>query len=141
MYPSKKDTKLWVAMNFALRAISRDMESALKAEGLPGLRWYDVLWALEGAKDGLRPFELEKKLLFEQSNVSHMLRKILSEGLVEIVAHEDDGRGKVVRITNAGRDVRKEMWRVYGPLIHKHFSKIQGQQDLEAYVDPALLDW
>ena len=140
MYPSEEETRLWVSMNFAMRAISRDMETALKSAGLPSLRWYDVLWVLEGAKDGLRQFEIENKLLFEQSNVSHMLRKIVSAGLVETVTHEGDRRGKIVRITKAGRATRKAMWKVYGPLIHKHLGKIRTPDDLLAYVDPTLLD-
>ncbi len=140
MYPSKQETRLWVSMNFAMRAISRDMEAALKSAGLPNLRWYDVLWVLEKAKEGLRQFEIEEKLLFEQSNVSHMLRKIVNAGLVETVTHEGDRRGKVVKITKEGLRTRKEMWKVYGPLIHKHLGKIQTQDDLLAYVDPTLLE-
>lgn len=124
MYPTQEETHVWLALNLAQRSIHRAMEAALKENGLPSLRWYDVLWELERAKEGLRPFELERRLIFEQSNLSHMLRRIIGEGLVEQLAHKGDGRGKVVRITAAGRKVRKRMWKVYGPLIHQHFSKI-----------------
>lgn len=122
-------TAFWVALNLAYRSVHRDMEKALKKAELPPLRWYDVLWALERATDGLRPFELEKGLLFEQSNLSRMLRRIIDEGLVEERAFEGDGRGKILRISAKGRKVRKQMWAIYGPEIERHFGEISERQD------------
>ncbi len=132
MNPSKAQTEFWIALNRAQRATHRTMEEALKAEGLPSLRWYDVLWDLERTKVGLQPFELEKSLLFEQSNLSHMLRRMIAEGLVEQKAHRHDGRARVVTITNKGRKVRKRMWAIYGPLIHEEMNKIPEQCDVES---------
>ncbi len=125
MYPTKEETALWVALNLAQRSVYSTMDSALRAEGLPRLRWYDVLWAIEraGAK-GLRPFEVEKSLLFEQSNLSRLLRRMIGEGLVEESVFQDDRRGRVLRITGKGRQVRAQMWKIYGPMIHKNMSKV-----------------
>lgn len=129
MYPSMEETNLWVALNLVQRATYRTIDTALKVEGLPPLRWYDVLWELERAEEGLRPFELEKRLIFEQSNLSHMLRRIVGEGLVKQKAHQDDRRGKVMIITKKGRGVRKQMWKIYGPLLHEYLSKVPDQYD------------
>ncbi len=117
-------TAVWVALNLAYRSVHREMEKALKEAGLPSLRWYDVLWELERSRDGMRPFELENGLLFEQSNLSRMLRRIVDEGLIQAFAYEGDGRGKVLRITAKGRRLRKRMWQIYGPQIESHFGKI-----------------
>ncbi|MEH6548030.1 MAG: hypothetical protein V7701_16455, partial [Sneathiella sp.] len=66
MYPTEEETKLWVALNLSQTKIYRIIDTALKSEGLPNLRWYDVLWELERAQEsGLRPFELERILIFE----------------------------------------------------------------------------
>ncbi|MGI9494011.1 MAG: MarR family winged helix-turn-helix transcriptional regulator [Geminicoccaceae bacterium] len=106
------------------------MDSALKAKGLPPLRWYDVLWSLERAKGGgVRPFELEKLLIFEQSNLSRLLRRMIDAGLVEEAIFQDDRRGKVLGITSKGLEIRSEMWKVYGPLIHEHMGGISKQFD------------
>ena len=130
MNPTQKETELWVALNLSQRAIYRAMDSALKAEGLPPLRWYDVLWELERTEsNGLRPFEIEQRLIFEQSNLSRLLRRLASEGMVEEFSFPGDGRGKVLKITARGRETRKRMWKIYGPLIHKHMSKIADQGD------------
>ncbi|MGI9424619.1 MAG: MarR family winged helix-turn-helix transcriptional regulator [Hyphomicrobiaceae bacterium] len=129
-YPTEDETALWVALNFAQRAIYRQIDSALKLAGLPPLRWYDVLWSLERAgDDGLRAFELEKMLIFEQSNLSRLLGRMVGEKLVREAVFKDDRRGKVLRITAMGRQVRTQMWQIYGPLIHEHMAKIKKSDD------------
>ncbi len=131
MYPTAEETALWVALNDAQRSIYRSMDSTLKAEDLPPLRWYDVLWALERAKGaGVRPFELERLLIFEQSYLSRLLRRMIEAGLVEESVFKDDRRGKVLVITSKGCQIRGQMWKIYGPLIHKHMDSISNRFDL-----------
>ena len=127
-FPTEAETALWVALNLAQRSIYVAMNAALKAEGLPPLKWYDVLWAVERSeKSGLRPSELEKSLVFEQSNLSRMLQRMIGEGLLKEAVCPQDRRGKLVRSTQKGRRVRKRMWKVYGPLIQEHMSKLSGE--------------
>ncbi|MGI9489657.1 MAG: MarR family winged helix-turn-helix transcriptional regulator [Geminicoccaceae bacterium] len=129
-YPTAEETALWVALNRAQRSIYRSMDLALKAKGLPPLRWYDVLWALERAEGGrVRPFELERLLIFEQSNLSRLLRRMVGAGLVEESVFQDDRRGKILGITSKGCRIRGQMWKIYGPLIHEHMSGVSKQFD------------
>lgn len=144
MYPSDEETGLWLALNLAHRTAHRSIEAALKAKGLPALRWYDILWELEQAEEGLRPQELERRLVFEQSNLSRTLRRMVGEGLVDQTTHEGDRRGRIVKITVSGKEIRKRMWTVYGPLITENLRKIPGSHDFDAMaaalgalVDPA----
>lgn len=131
MYPTKEETALWMALNRAQDSVYSAMDAVLKAEGLPRLRWYDVLWSIERAEGpGLRPFELEKSLIFEQSNLSRLLRRMIDEGLVEESVFEDDRRGRLLRITRKGRRVRLQMWKVYGPMIHAHMNRLSESHDL-----------
>ncbi len=132
MYPTSKETSLWVILNQVQRSIHREMELALKAEGLPPLRWYDVLWAIERVKDGgLRPVEMEKSLIFEQSNLSRLLQRMVAEGLVKESVFQDDRRGKLLSITAKGHQVRMRMWKIYGPLIHQHMCVLSIEYDPE----------
>lgn len=120
-FPTREETEAWVALNLAQRKIYRAMDTALKAEDLPPLRWYDVLWSLERSdKAGLRAFELERMLIFEQSNLSRLLTRMIGEGLVRESVCRQDRRAKVLRITAAGRRTRARMWATYGPLMHRH---------------------
>lgn len=120
-FPTAEETALWVSINRAQQYVYRSMDSVLKTRKLPPLRWYDVLWSVERAKsDGVRPFELERMLIFDQSNLSRLLRRMTDEGLIEEAQFSGDKRGKILNITAKGRRTRKKMWRIYGPLIHQH---------------------
>ncbi|WP_299943183.1 MarR family winged helix-turn-helix transcriptional regulator [uncultured Ruegeria sp.] len=118
-------------MNRATRRIQSDISAALKEAGLPPLKWYDVLWSLERHGGQLRPFELAQDTIFEQSNLSHLSKRIAAEGLIDFVELGSDRRGKVLKITEKGRDVRKRMWSIYGPMLHdrmRTFGKADGWQ-------------
>lgn len=122
-FPSELDTRLWVAFNRVQQAVHRSMDSEMKKRGLPSVKWYDVLWSLERiGGEGLRAFELEHIALFEQSNLSRLLARMVREGFIEEFRCPSDGRGKIYQITDKGKDLRLEMWQVYGPLIQKQMS-------------------
>lgn len=125
MFPDDKEEELWVALNLTQRAMYKTMETTLKSKGFPPPRWYDVLWAIERAKEcGLRAREIERSLIFEQSNLSRLLRQMINEGLIKETQFERDKRGKILRISKKGRELRHAMWQVYGPLIHTQMQKI-----------------
>lgn len=111
--PSPQTIAAWTRLVTASRVLLDRIEAALKAEGLPPLGWYDALWELERAEAGLRPFELQERLLLPQYGMSRLLDRLVTAGLVERLAVEEDGRGQRVRITTQGRDTRGRMWPVY----------------------------
>lgn len=111
--PSPQTIAAWTRLMTASRVLLDRIEAALKAEGLPSLSWYDALWELERSEGGLRPFELQERLLLPQYGMSRLLDRLVSAGLVERLAVEEDGRGQRVRITATGRETRGRMWPVY----------------------------
>lgn len=129
--PTEFETEIWVAMNRATRRIQSDIGAALKEAGLPPLKWYDLLWSLERHGGQLRPYELAQDTIFEQSNLSHLSKRLAAEGLVEFVEFGSDRRGKILKVTEKGRDLRKRMWSIYGPMLHEKmraFGKVDGWQ-------------
>jgi len=76
MEPTYVSLMVWVALNLSHRTIHRKTNSALKAAGLPALAWFDVLWELARVPNGIRPQDLDKILLFEQSNLSRLLKRM-----------------------------------------------------------------
>jgi DNA-binding MarR family transcriptional regulator len=65
---------------------------------------YDVLVALTDAPEGrLRPFALQRALMWEQSRLSHHLHRMERRGLIGREPCDDDGRGAFVVLTEAGR--------------------------------------
>jgi DNA-binding MarR family transcriptional regulator len=110
----------WVALTRAQRGTIGRVEARLKEAGFPPLSWYDALWELEKVGPcGMRPFELERAMLFEQYNLSRLADRLEKAGLVERGACPGDRRGQVLRATEAGQKLRREMWKVYAEAIQE----------------------
>lgn len=118
MDPSEDAQAAWIALNRAHHAALSRIEARLKAAGLPPLAWYDALLELERAGPaGLRPVELERRMLLPQYGLSRLLARLEAEGLVARAPCPEDARGQVVTATAAGRALRRRIWRHYGPAI------------------------
>lgn len=117
--PNDEVTTAWTRLQRAAQATLSGVEQALKAGGFPPLGWYDVLLELERAEPGLRPKELEQRLLLEQYNLSRLLQRLDKASLVTISRCPEDGRGQVVAITDGGRELRRTMWPVYAQAIQQ----------------------
>lgn len=116
--PSETVVDAWIALVRAQQAAVLKVERAFREEGLPPHSWYDVLWELDRApQSGLRPFEIERRLLIAQSNISRLIDRLESQGYVERRACKEDGRGQHIAITVAGRELRRKMWPVYARAI------------------------
>ncbi len=131
--PTDAVTGAWISLIKAQRKALRRVEADIKSAGFPPLTWYDVLLELKRAGGSLRPQEMEAKLLLEQHNVSRLIDRLAGAGMVERRPYEGDGRGQVVAITTAGRDLQKRMWPVYGAAIQKYVGAPLGSdRDAEA---------
>jgi len=119
-HPRDAVVRAWARLAQAQQIALTTIEGALKAAKLPPLAWYDALLELERAGDrGLRPGELQSEMLLAQYNLSRLIDRIEHAGYVERRPCDDDGRGQVIVITSAGRDLRRRMWAVYGPAIQR----------------------
>lgn len=116
--PSEAIVDAWISLVRAQQAAVLKVERAFRDAGLPPHSWYDVLWELDRASEpGLRPYEIESRMLVAQSNISRLIDRLEERGLVERRACETDGRGQHVVITPAGRALRRQMWPVYAKAI------------------------
>lgn len=125
MTPTDQEQHLWIAFKLAHRTINREMERALASAGLPSLNWYDVLWVVEMSGDkGVWARNLKGLLLFEQSNLSRVLARLVDSGLICETVCEEDRRAKILKITDEGAKLRLRMWAVYGEQIQVHMKKM-----------------
>jgi len=129
--PSDPTTDAWIALVRAQQKVLGAVEADLKAAGYPPLSWYDILLELRRARpDGLRPMDFEPRLLLAQHNVSRLLDRLEKAALIRRAAHEHDGRGQQIHITDAGLELLKRMWPVYGAAIERHVgSKLAGDDE------------
>ena len=130
--PSEKAVLAWARLMRVSRQLSEKVEDALKRSSLPPLAWYDALHEIaEAGEGGIRPFLLIDRMLLVQYNVSRLLARLEGERLIEKLEVPGDGRGQTVRITEAGRDLRRRMWAVYGQAIDGLVGSKLGTADLE----------
>lgn len=116
--PSHAAVSAWVALVRAGQAVPAAVEADLKRLGLPPLDWYDALLELRRAGEaGLRPVELERRMLLAQYNVSRLVDRLARGGLVDRRPCPDDARGSILAITEAGRDLLRGMWPAYATSI------------------------
>src|SRR5262249_36305680 len=113
-------TSAWVRLVRARHKVVSAVEADGKAAGALAMEWYDVLWELERSPEGLRPFELERRLLFAQYNLSRQVDRMVEAGMVRKVASPEDKRGHVLHVTEAGRKARKATWPHYSKSISRH---------------------
>ena len=111
-------SRAWVQLLRAQRRALYSVERALRAADLPPLEWYDVLLELERGGP-LRPRDLQDRVLLAQYNLSRLLQRMESDGLVERERCTEDARCHWLRITAAGRALRERMWPVYSTAIQQ----------------------
>jgi DNA-binding MarR family transcriptional regulator len=119
--PSASAVLAWAKLVRVHQVLLAAVERDLRAAGQPPLAWYDALLELARAPEGrLRPFELERRMLLAQYNLSRLLDRLERKGLVAREPCFEDGRGQWVVITAAGRERQRAMWPVYAASIQGH---------------------
>lgn len=139
------DSKLaaWARLIRVGQLLVEGVEADLKAAGFPPLAWYDALLELRRAgPEGLRPFQLQQRMLLTQYNLSRLLDRMQRAGLVERSACAEDGRGTVVATTAEGLALRERMWPAYRAAIRTRFADklTEGQADDLAQLMARLLE-
>lgn len=120
----EKTKSAWPAFLTAHDTLVVLIEERLRAAGLPDLNWYVVLWVLERAPEQrLRMHELADAAVIARSNLTRLVDRLEKAGLVTRERVAEDRRGAYARLTEAGADMRKRMWRVYEPAIDELFSQ------------------
>lgn len=121
---------LWLGINGAQRRILHTTERKLRAENLPSLHWFDILWTLMAKAEPMRPQALEAALNFEQSKLSRTLAAMEKSGEVKVKTFAGDRRGKLVEVTAKGENTARRIWKVYGPLLVDLLAKPMQGQDI-----------
>lgn len=117
-----KSSSAWPALLTARALIVDEVERRLTEAGLPELAWYDVLWALERAPSGrLRMHELSAQTVITRSNITRLIDRLETAGLVTRQRDGEDRRGALALLTPAGRRMRAQMWKVYGAAVGELF--------------------
>ncbi|WP_285240969.1 MarR family winged helix-turn-helix transcriptional regulator [Arthrobacter sp. G.S.26] len=123
--PVRLAAETWESLFRAQVAVMRKLQQGPAFRQL-ALNEYDVLFTLSRCPSGwLRLNELNDNVLLSQSSLSRLVERLQKRGLVDRMPAPEDGRGVLLRLTDAGRDLQKEIGREH-------------VRDISALVTPAL---
>ena len=118
--PSKQTELAWVLLVRTQQILLGRVETRLKEAGLPPLSWYDVLLELgRDPESDIRQYEIGERVLLNKHNLSRLIDRLESDGLVKRQACDTDGRGSIVKITKKGMQLKQKIWPVYAQAIQE----------------------
>ena len=129
--PSDPIQRAWVALGRVSQAVQCHVEGELKKAGFPELSWYTVLWELERAGKPTRPKDLAIPLFILPYQLSRLVDRMATEGLVKRILCKEDKRGHLLEPTAKGYALRKAMWAVYAPAMDEAMKSIDDKEALK----------
>lgn len=130
--PTKTAIAAWASLFEACQNLRKITGRKLSKAKLPPLAWYDVLWAVYRSPDKqIRQYHIGRELLLEKHNLSRLLDRLETEGMITRLPCNKDKRGKYIQISDKGVLLLKTMWQVYGTVIQENFSVHFDEKELE----------
>jgi DNA-binding MarR family transcriptional regulator len=100
---SKERLRLWIRMLRASRTIEAELRERLRREFDTTLPRFDVMAALYRAPEGMLMSGLSSFLLVSNGNVTGIIDRLVTEGLVTRALRNGDRRTSMVKLTDTGR--------------------------------------
>ena len=100
--PGKDRLRLWVRLLRASRSIEAELRERQRQEFNTTLPRFDVMAALHRAPEGMLMSDLSRFLLVSNGNVTGIVDRLVSEGLVARARRNGDRRTSMVRLTEEG---------------------------------------
>jgi DNA-binding MarR family transcriptional regulator len=102
LHDSKDRLRLWIRLLRASRTIEAELRERLKKEFDTTLPRFDVMAALYRVPEGMLMSDLSRFLLVSNGNVTGIVDRLVSEGLVTRSRRNGDRRTSMVRLTEEG---------------------------------------
>jgi DNA-binding MarR family transcriptional regulator len=125
---------MWKAYRDLYQELSTVLEDQLLRDaGLSGSE-YAVLVELSHSPDGvLRARELGSELGWDRSRLSHLVGRMEKRRLVAREECEEDARGSMVRLTDAGRATVDGVAPEHSEAIRRYFFNVLSKHELETF--------
>jgi DNA-binding MarR family transcriptional regulator len=125
-------SSLWRLFLTAQVKLRDRIEAKLDRAGLPSLEWYDVLYTLkEAPEQRLRLSELAEKVLLTRSNLTRLVDRLETAGLLQRQSCPSDRRGTFAVLTEAGLTMQQQIWPIYAEGIVEYFASQINDDEVE----------
>ena len=126
--------RMWLRLLRTTKAVESPLREFLREEFDTTLPRFDVLAALCRASEGMKMSELSRLLLVSNGNVTGIIDRLVTDGLVIRVVVEGDRRAMRVRLTRDGRKKFEIMAEKHKAFV-SHIFKDLDHDDLDAMVN------
>jgi DNA-binding MarR family transcriptional regulator len=133
----KRRLRVWLRLLRASRAMEAVVRERLRLEFGTTLPKFDVMAALDRRPSGMTMTELSRFLMVSNGNVTGIVDRLVAEGMVVRLAHEQDRRATFVRLTRRGGQAFQVMARAHEAWVSEILAGF-GRQDSETLI--GLLD-
>lgn len=106
---SKERLRLWIRLLRVSRTIENELRLRLKSEFDMTLPRFDVMAALNRKPDGLLMSDLSRFLLVSNGNVTVIVDRLVTDGLVVRSSREGDRRTSIVTLTDIGMTLFRQI--------------------------------
>jgi DNA-binding MarR family transcriptional regulator len=118
------DLRVWFRLLTCATIIERSVRQGLREEFGITLPKFDLLSQLDRAGEGLTMGELSRRLMVTNGNVTGLIDRLVTEGLVVRQPSPHDRRAQVVRLTPAGKQAFDSMIPKHQDFIAERFQGI-----------------
>jgi DNA-binding MarR family transcriptional regulator len=123
----KQELRLWLRMLSTTKLISQEVRRRLRNEFGATLPQFDLMAQLYRERDGLRLGELSKRTMVTNGNVTGLVERLETDGLVLCETPDGDRRVTVARLTSKGE-------KLFAVMAAAHEAWVR---DMMADLDPA----
>ncbi|MCP4317014.1 MAG: MarR family transcriptional regulator [Hyphomicrobiales bacterium] len=133
----KQRLRIWLKLLKISRQMEAEIRERLRVEFATTLPRFDVLAALYRERDGMKMSALSAALMVSNGNVTGIVERLVTNGLVVRVPVSGDRRAMIVQLTDKGREDFAHMAKVHESWIASMLDMLS-DQDADVLVD--LLD-
>lgn len=119
------DLRVWLRLLTCSTLIERDVRQRLRAEFDFTLPRFDLLAQLDRAPEGLTMGTLSRRLMVSNGNVTGLIDRLVTEGLVERQPAPGDRRAQLVRLTVEGKRAFDRMTPAHAAWIDEMFGGLE----------------
>ena len=130
---AKQKLRLWLRLLRASRAIEVELRERLRVAFGVTLPKFDVMAALDRKRVGMTMTELSRFLMVSNGNVTGIVDRLVSEGMVVRLAHVGVRRATFVRLTPKGAQQFQVMAKAHEAWVNEILAGISSS-DTEALI-------
>ncbi|GAB3614575.1 MarR family winged helix-turn-helix transcriptional regulator [Humibacter ginsengisoli] len=128
----KSAISAWESLFRAQVTVLRALTAEFPRDADLSLTEYDVLHTISKQENrSIRMRDLRTQVLLTQPSVSRLVDRLIERGLLSKCPEPDDGRGAIVRLSDAGYDLYRHCAVQHGRSIIEHVGSALSPEELE----------